>query len=53
MKIKILETETTKKDEIVKTLIGTTWNTDKAYNDHIIIDCCGGIILKKGEYELV
>lgn len=53
MKIKILETESTKKDEIVKTLTGTTWNTDRVYSDYVIIDCCGGLKLKKGEYETV
>lgn len=53
MKIKILETETTKKDELIRPLIGTMWNTEKVSENHVIIDCCGGIKLKKGEYEEV
>lgn len=52
-KIKILATETTKKDEIVKPLIGTIWSDYKDYNDHVIINCCGGIKLKNGEYETI
>lgn len=52
-KIKILETETTKNDEVVRPLIGTTWNTYKKYDDQVVIDCCGGIKLEKGEYETV
>lgn len=53
MKIRILATETTEKDEIVRTLIGSTWSTDKVYNDYIIIDCCGGLKLKEGEFEVI
>jgi len=53
MKIKILETETTKNDEIVRTLIGSSWNTDKIYPTHVIIDCCGGIKLENGEFEVI
>ncbi|APU87114.1 response regulator [Clostridium botulinum] len=53
MKIRILETETTKKDEIIRTLIGSTWNTEKVYNDHVIIDCCGGLKLTKGEIQIL
>lgn len=53
MKIKVLETETTQKDEIVRKLIGTTWTTDKFFDDYIIIDCCGGLRLLEGEYEVI
>jgi|GEM_PF-4617019 len=53
MKIKILETKTTKNDEIVRKLIGSIWNTDKVYSTHIIIDCCDGIKLENGEFEIV
>jgi len=53
MKIKIIETETTKNDGIVKTLIGTIWTTTNVFSDHVIIDCCGGIVLKNGEFEII
>ena len=53
MRIKILETETTTTDEVVKNLIGTIWSIEKEYEDHVIIECLGGIKLKKGEYKII
>ncbi|QXN69901.1 hypothetical protein MAWWA_90 [Bacillus phage vB_BspH_Mawwa] len=53
MKVRILETEKTKQDTTISGLIGTVWTVDEAHPHYVIIDCCGGVRLNKGEYEIV
>ncbi|QIC46263.1 response regulator [Lysinibacillus sphaericus] len=51
-KIMILDTATTRKDEIVHSLIGTTWDAKLIQDEKVVINACGGLILEKGEYTL-
>lgn len=55
MRIKVLETQTTKEDFVVKGLIGTVWTPDEIAEEHAIINSSGGVPIKleKGEYEFV
>ncbi|QQO40970.1 hypothetical protein 015DV002_12 [Bacillus phage 015DV002] len=53
MRVRILETETTKQDAILKNLIGTIWTVDTIHADYVTIDCCGGLELEPEEYEIV
>ncbi|MCA1064731.1 hypothetical protein QTG56_24280 (plasmid) [Rossellomorea sp. AcN35-11] len=52
-KIRILSTDSTKNDDVVKALIGTTWTDFKKKEGYIIINCCCGIKLEKGEFEYI
>lgn len=53
VRIKVLDTKTTRDDELVKTLIGTIWDLDKYVEGGVVIDVYGGLRLEEGEYEII
>jgi len=53
MKIKILDTENNRKNDILRGMIGSKWNVEKIDAKWAKINCCGGMYLFEGEYEVV
>lgn len=52
-KVIILDVDSTRKDEIVSSLIGTKWDAKVALDGKVVIGACGGLLLEKGEFDFV
>lgn len=52
-RVKVLDTETTREDVVIKGLIGTIWGDYKVTGTSVIIPVAGGIQLDEGEYEII